>query len=53
MTYAHRETDVAEYRYSVIEEAGIQSAWLMTFFERITFIGIVASSEGGLCEEAG
>lgn len=53
MTYAHREPDVAEYRYSVIEEVGIQSAWLMTFFERVTFIGIVASSEGCLCQEAG
>ena len=53
MIYAHREPDIAEYRYSVIEDVGIQSAWLVTFFERITFIGIVASSEGGLCEEAG
>ena len=52
MTYAHREPDVAEYRYAVIEEDGIQSAWLMTFFKRITFIGIVASSDGSLYEEA-
>ena len=28
MAYAHREPDVVEYRYSVIEEVGIQSAWL-------------------------
>jgi hypothetical protein len=53
MTYAHREPDVAEYRYSVIGEVGIQSAWLVTFFERVTFIGIVASSDGGLYEEVG
>ncbi len=52
MTCAHREQDIVEYHYSVIEEVGIQSAWLITFFERITFIGIVASSEGGLCEDA-
>ena len=52
MIYAHREPDIAEYRYSVIEEVGIQSAWLITFFGMITFIGIVASSEGGLCEDA-
>jgi hypothetical protein len=48
MTYAHREPDVAEYRYSVIEEVGIQSAWLVTFFERVTFIGIVALSDSVL-----
>ena len=52
MTYVHREPDVAEYRYAVIKEDGIQSAWLMTFFKRITFIGIVASSDGSLYEEA-
>ena len=53
MEYAHRERDIAEYRYSIIEEVGIQSAWLMTFFERVTFIGIVSSAEGGVFEEAG
>ena len=53
MTYDHREPDVAEYRYSVIGEVGIQSTWLLTFFEKITFIGIVASSEGSSYEETG
>ena len=52
MTYCHREPDIAEYRYLVIEELGIQSAWLITFFERVTFIGIVLSSEGSAFEEA-
>ncbi len=51
MDYAHREPDIAEYRYSVVNEVGIQSAWLLTFFEKITFIGIIASSDGSLCEE--
>ncbi|MBW2739067.1 MAG: hypothetical protein JRE64_09510 [Deltaproteobacteria bacterium] len=50
LTYAHLEKDIAEYRYSVIEDLGIQSAWLITFFERITFIGIVSSTENGLME---
>jgi len=45
LTYAHREKDIAEYRYSVIEDLGIQSAWFITFFERVTFIGIVSSTE--------
>jgi hypothetical protein len=53
MSYDHREPDIAEYRYSVIEEVGIQSAWLITFFERVTFIGIVTTSEGLIFEEAG
>ena len=53
MAYDHREPDIAEYRYSVIEEVGIQSAWLITFFERVTFIGIVLNSEDGVFEESG
>lgn len=53
MTYAHRERDIAEYRYSIIKDIGIHSAWLITFFERVTFIGIVRSAEDGLFEKAG
>lgn len=53
MTYTHREPDVAEYRYSVIGKFGIQSAWLIRFYERVKFIGVVMSSEGVLSEEAG
>jgi hypothetical protein len=47
MIYSHREADIAEYRYSIIEDLGIQSGWLITFFERITFLGIVFAAEGG------
>ncbi|CAG9931496.1 hypothetical protein [Candidatus Nitrotoga arctica] len=50
LTYAHREPDVAEYYFSVIEEVGIQSAWLITFFEKIKFIVIIESSKGSLDE---
>jgi hypothetical protein len=48
MMHAHREPDIAEYRYSIIEDFGIQSGWLITFFERITFLGIISTEEGGL-----
>lgn len=50
LTYSHREKDIAEYRYSVIEDIEIQSVWLITFFEEVTFIGIVSSTENGLIE---
>jgi hypothetical protein len=47
MMYEHREQDIAEYRYQVLRESGIHSAWLITFFQRITFIGTVSLSEDG------
>jgi len=47
MMYQHREQDVAEYRYQVICEYGIQSAWLITFYQRVTLIGLVSLSEDG------
>jgi hypothetical protein len=52
MIYAHRERDIAEYRYSLIDDLGIQSAWLITFFERITFVGLVSAADRGLFGEA-
>jgi len=45
MIYTHREPDIVEYRYAIVQENGIQSAWLITFFERVTFIGIIWSTE--------
>ena len=53
MTYEHREQDIAEYRYSVLEDYGIHSAWLITFFEKVTFIGLILSSDKNLIEKAG
>lgn len=47
MTYDHREQDIAEYQYQVLCESGIHSAWLITFFQRVTFIGMVSLSEDG------
>ena len=41
MSYRDREADIAQYRYAVVGEYDIQSAWLVTFFEKVTFLGIV------------
>ena len=54
MAYEHREQDIAEYRYQVLHESGIHSAWIITFFQRIAFIGIVSMTEdGSFLEEVG
>ena len=45
MTVSHREPDILEYRFAAVEEDGMQSGWLLTFFERTTFIGVVWESE--------
>ena len=47
MTYAHREQDIAEYQYQVLCELGIHSAWLIKFFQRVIFVGMVSISEDG------
>jgi hypothetical protein len=50
MKYHHREQDIAEYRYQSLNEDGINSAWLITFFERVTFIALVSMSEHGFVQ---
>jgi hypothetical protein len=50
MEYHHREKDIAEYRYQILDEPPIHSAWLITFFERRTFIGMVSTSKDGFSE---
>jgi hypothetical protein len=47
MGYTHRERDIVEYRWEVLNYEEINSAWLITFFERVTFIGLVSMSESG------
>jgi len=47
MMYHHREQDIVEYRYNILNEDEINSVWLIAFFERVTFIGIVSISETG------
>ena len=43
----HREQDIVEYRYQVLNEPEINSVWLITFFERVPFIGVVSASDSG------
>ncbi len=47
MAYEHREQDIVEYRYKVLRADGIDSVWVITFFQNVTFIGIVSMSEDG------
>jgi hypothetical protein len=47
MEYHHRDQDIVEYRYQVLNEHEINSAWLITFFQRVTFVGLVSISENG------
>lgn len=42
---AHAEPDVLDYRYGRIDDTpGMESAWLLRFYERTTFIGLVFES---------
>jgi len=47
LTSYHREQDIVEYRYQIMNEQGINSAWHITFFQRVTFVGLVSMSEAG------
>jgi hypothetical protein len=53
MEYHHREKGIVEYRYQVLNDPLIHSVWLLTFFERRTFIGMVSTSEDGFPEQDG
>jgi len=50
MSHHHREQGIVEYRYQVLNEYGIHSAWLITFFQNVPFIGLVSASESGFPE---
>jgi hypothetical protein len=50
MEHHHREQDIARYRYQVLSEPPIHSVWLITFYERRTFIGMVSTLENGFPE---
>ncbi|MER9455609.1 hypothetical protein [Mesorhizobium sp. M0478] len=42
---AHAEPDILDYRYGRIEDTtGLESGWLLRFYERTVFIGIVFES---------
>jgi hypothetical protein len=42
MSYHHREQDIAEYHYQVLNADGINSVWIITFFKQVAFIGLVS-----------
>lgn len=48
MPILHRESDVFQYRYAVLNQVGIHSVWVLTFFERTTFISVVTDERGSL-----
>ena len=43
LEHHHREQDIVEYRYQVMNEPGYSSAWYITFFKKVTFIGLVSA----------
>ena len=47
MKQSHIERDIIEYKYQVLNESGIHSGWLLTFFNRCTFIALVSISKEG------
>lgn len=51
LTSHNREQDIIEYRFQVMNEQGISSAWYMTFFECVTFVGLVSMSEAGFADQ--
>lgn len=51
MMYQHREKDICEYRFHVLQENDIHSVWIITFFERCTFVALISMSENGFPEK--
>jgi len=47
MAHHHREADIFEYRYQILNDEMIHSAWLLTFFERLPFIALVSTASDG------
>jgi hypothetical protein len=45
MTKAHLDADVFEYRYAVIDDQHFHSCWVLRFFGRTPFFGIVYANE--------
>jgi hypothetical protein len=42
MEFHDRDRDIVEYRFQVLNEQEIHSAWIMTFYQTVTFIGLVS-----------
>jgi hypothetical protein len=45
MEYHNRELDIAEYYYQVINDNEIGSVWIITFYQKVTFLGLVSISK--------
>ena len=41
MNYQQRDPEICKYRYQVLDNPDIHSAWIITFFERRTFLDMV------------
>lgn len=46
VTFYHREADILRYWYEAYDEGEISSSWLLTFFERRTFVATVERRDG-------
>ena len=44
MTQGDSEPDVLDYRFALVDEPEIHSGWLLTYYRRTTFLGIVFRS---------
>jgi hypothetical protein len=44
LPYEHREQDIFSYRFDGARGVGYESAWLLTFYERTTFVGLICRS---------
>ena len=41
MAHHHREADIVEYAFEAPSAEGVRSSWLLTFFQQVTFVGMV------------
>ena len=42
MEYHHREQDIVEYWYQIFDEEKLHSAWILRFYNSVSFIGRVS-----------
>jgi hypothetical protein len=45
MEFHDRDKDIVEYRFHVLNEQDIQSAWIIAFFQTVPFIAMVSSGQ--------
>jgi hypothetical protein len=44
MEYHHREEDIAEYMFEHLDKPPVHSFWLLSFFQKVNFIGLISTS---------